>query len=477
MQPSRGHLRSFVDAASEELDISSEQALAVEERYHHLGSWLLDNDPSRVDVSIYPQGSFRLGTVVKPGIGGGDIDIDLVYLRDLKYGSITQTALKAEAGELLEKYCAEVGIDAPIELGRCWRIDFFEEGFHLDVLPCIPDESTDQGIRLSDRDLQHWQFSNPTGYATWFYARMNQVLVDENRALVASALGREIADVPEFLIRTPLQRAVQALKRSRDTYFGDDPRATPSILITTLTAHLYSGEQDVAEAVIDIVRRLHEPIELRDGVWWLANPAHAEENFADKWNTDPARRTKFLTWQAALLEAVEGAQSVESLDLAVDRLSGQFGDISTAAKDAIVASARGSLGDRSSGRMKALHEMFPEDLWELRDDCTVEVRFDVARGGGEYTSRRALGQRRLYKQGQVRFTLISSTVPPPYEIYWKVRNFGRQAGFLKQLRGEIIRGEAVHLEGTRYQGEQYIDCYVVKDGVRRACKRTWVPIM
>ena len=471
------HLASFLGIVPRELDISREQALVAQTRYLDLGNWLLEHDPGRVDVDIYPQGSFRLGTVVKPVTDGGDFDIDLVFLRHLKHGSVTQAELKAQAGELLAAYCIDRGFDAPIELGRCWRLEFFEDGFHLDVLPAIPDDAIADGIRLGDRDLHEWQFSNPIGYSDWFYDRMDRTLVEQDRALVASAMRRDIAEIPEFLVRTPLQRAVQVLKRSRDVYFGDDPAATTSILITTLAGYTYGGQRVVLDAVVEIAEQMHQSIEKRNGIWWVQNPAHTSENFADKWNADPDRATRFFEWQDALVTVLKGATTATSLDLAIERLGAQFGDVSKVAHDAIVGSAGNSLRDRAAGRMPALHEQFAEDLWTIADDCSVEVTFDVANiGQPGYTPRRRLGRRRLYREGKLRFTVAATNVAPPYEVFWKVRNFGEQAAFLKQLRGDIVRGGAEHIEHTRYRGEHYIDCYIVKDGVRRAWRRTWVPI-
>ena len=40
-----------------------------------------------------------------------------------------------------------------------------------------------------------------------------------------------------------------------------------------------------------------EHIENRNGIWWVPNPAHEEENFADKWNEYPERREAFIAWR------------------------------------------------------------------------------------------------------------------------------------------------------------------------------------
>ena len=55
---------------------------------------------------VYPQGSFRLGTVVRPLGAEGQYDIDMVDRRDVDKSSISQAKLKADVGEDLEAYLA-----------------------------------------------------------------------------------------------------------------------------------------------------------------------------------------------------------------------------------------------------------------------------------------------------------------------------------------------------------------------------------
>src|SRR4051794_13220136 len=66
-------------------------------RYDALGNWLSShwgNDPA--DGVIYPQGSMRLGTMVRPVTDGAEYDVDLVCRRDITKESTTQEELKAD---------------------------------------------------------------------------------------------------------------------------------------------------------------------------------------------------------------------------------------------------------------------------------------------------------------------------------------------------------------------------------------------
>ncbi len=417
---------------------------------------------------------------MKPADGAGDFDIDLVFWRDLARESVSQEELKATAGELLHRYCADRQLAEPTELGRCWRLDFFEQHFHLDVLPVIPDRNHDgDGILLSDRELRLWLYSNPIGYADWFYDRMEKTLVQEHLAALAKALARSVEDVPRFMVRTPLQRVVQLLKRSRDEYFASTPEIKPpSILVTTLAGHGYRGQRDVDTALIETAQSMPDHIERRGSEWWVENPAHPGENFADKWNSNPDRRDAFFEWLGALTQASTLAARTGSASDAAAALSPVFGDLATEAASAMAGPGPSIAFKAARGEARAPREHMIEELFPTTITHTVEIAADVSEPTypNRYYRRRAAHRRRLEKGRSLRFTITSTSVPAPYDVYWKVRNFGREARLRGDLRGEIRQGSSEHFETARYNGDHYVECYIVKQGRCVARAREWVPI-
>lgn len=79
---------------------------------------------------------------------------------------------------------------------------------------------------------------------------------------------------------------------------------------------------------------------------------------------------------------------------------------------------------------------------------------------------------------RLRFFIASCAVPPPYAIYWKVRNVGRVAEQRNEIRGQIIAdtGQGERVEHTKFAGPHFVECYVVKDGICVARDRIAVPI-
>ena len=157
-----------------QLDITpTERSLAVA-RYGAVARSLAEHwDTDPYDGLVYPQGSMRLGTITRNFHRNDEIDIDLVARRDQPKESTTQAELKADTGLGLEKFVLgqPEGTPALDEGKRCWTLHY--PGFHLDVLPALPDlaASSDSAIIITDTEVLRWQFSNPIAYADWFHAR------------------------------------------------------------------------------------------------------------------------------------------------------------------------------------------------------------------------------------------------------------------------------------------------------------------
>jgi Second Messenger Oligonucleotide or Dinucleotide Synthetase domain len=344
-------LSQLLDGTAEDLDIPLNLHEAADKEYYGVGQFLADqSDLGVTEWDVYPQGSFRLGTVVRP-IGKDHYDLDMVCRLDLAATSISQAALKERVGIVLEAYLEHVEGQpgAPTDLEpsrRCWVLKY-PGAFHLDILPALPNEEDQpNGLRLTDKELTRWQFSNPIEYTGWFHHRSELEFLSKRAVLEKR---KEIPPFPETQIKTTLQRVVQILKRHRDIYFDGDLDRPPSILLSTLAAFAYTGDQDLFSAVFQTTTTMAEFIEYIDGKWWVKNPV-AEENFADKWNEYPERMEKFYTWRDQLEADLNEAAGGAGIDVVTESLTRSLGDP--------VRKAAGRMGDtyrdtRERGGLKA----------------------------------------------------------------------------------------------------------------------------
>jgi hypothetical protein len=239
----------------------------------------------------------------------------------------------------------------------------------MDVVPSIPEEMTKQaslatameshGIsrnlaegvakhsgNITDNRLPNyssidpdWRISNSEGYALWFESRM-AIAKAQMEKVAAMASRAQVDKLPLWRWKSPLQKAIQVLKRHRDTMFRQSPDSKPiSIILTTLAAEAYQGEDDVSAALETILARMDTFI--RASIPRIANPVNPNEDFADKWY-DPKSAAldlegnfhRWLTQARSDLRQLEKLTDRETIDRFV---SGKFGvRIPSAELDGIV---------------------------------------------------------------------------------------------------------------------------------------------
>ncbi len=321
---------SAVEGIVASLDISPTDFKIARDRYLAVGRWLNEGVYESGDsVDIYLQGSFRLGTVVRPFMNGQDGDYDIDQVCEISGDSIGARRLKHDVGDRLKAY-AEYARMLDAEGRRCWTLEYASSdgrpGFHLDVLPSCPADTTSTQIRIThkDGDTYSWRFSNPKGYYGWFSEKnaMNaQYEQQQMEAIFASNRNAyaSVSDVPRELARTNLQRAIQVMKRHRDVCFSGRDGAPISIIITTICAHTYGG-LDVLGTVRDFadyvalrfatvtrggVLQPDDILDYQDGRWVIKNPAHAQENFAERWAENPELAQNFVAWVYQLRRDVD----------------------------------------------------------------------------------------------------------------------------------------------------------------------------
>ncbi|KZD07361.1 nucleotidyltransferase [Oceanibaculum pacificum] len=497
------HIEELLEDLAESLQIPPSRYEAAERSYKSVGDWLHREASSlrQADPQVYIQGSFRLGTAIRPVSDAEDYDVDLVCELSASKARVTQAQLKAALGRELKAYAAAHGMDDPEEGRRCWTLPYADSAqFHLDTLPAVPDgarkrllleqrglstEWSDTAIAITDRDHPNyrlvsddWPHSNPKGYWEWFRSRM-KVVFEARRLKLAMEARASVEDIPEYKVRTPLQSAVQILKRHRDMMYVERSDEKPiSIIITTLAAHAYNQEPTIAEALYSILDRMEEYIEYRQGVAWIANPTDPAENFADKWQEHPERQAAFFEWleeaRADFAAAAAGVTRDQALSGLETHLGKRLVEAARAKRPAggnnALARVLAGAGARARIVLNPAHRQRPP--WDPATQGDVEIeRATVARNGFRPEDFGSDG-RSLPKHASLTFQ-ADTNVPRPYKVYWQVVNTGLEAERVNGLRGGfdegvITAGKLTRRESTLYRGSHSIECFVVKDGLLAA---------
>lgn len=320
----------LLEAVVDLLDIPPSYYKKATDRYLSFGKWLHRPESlvAQFDPKVYLQGSFRYGTVNRPLLKDEEYDLDLVSEFNLLKTQLTQEAVKRLLGLEVKAYADANGIKAPPkERNRCWRLDYADDVFfHMDLLPCVPeDEETIRQIKIlgvpvqlaissvaiTDRRLpeyrlitRKWPCSNPRGLGDWFEDKARPAALQRIAALVDGKTYRSIDEVPSYEWKTPLQRAIQFLKRHRDVMFRDSPEFAPiSMIITVLASKAYRGEGTLREALKTIVEQM--PRHVGEKKPRIPNPVNPGEDFADRWAGDPRYEKEFWRWHAKVKSDIE----------------------------------------------------------------------------------------------------------------------------------------------------------------------------
>jgi len=375
----KDYLASLLEKMGQVLDITPTQHKEAVAKYEAVANYLKgDETIAQYDLHMYPQGSFGLGTVTKPDTDVDELDIDLVCeLKKATHNNLTQKKLKKLIGDRLLSGMYKDMVCTP-DGRRCWRIDYAESTrFHLDVLAAIPDSSpaisgwagvkdySDTAISITDKEhpeyeiySRDWPKSNPLGYREWFKDQM-LVQLNESKRMFSVKNNVKIDEVPDYEVKTPLQRAVQLMKRHRNQMFCDssslDYDDKPiSIIITTLAAKAYSNEANLYDALMNILEGMPNYIKRKivsgKSVTWVENPVDHRENFADKWEAFPVREANFHLWLAEAKRFFSQLLSAEKIQNLNESLRRSMGDklvtktLSEFGNSARTAREMGSLG-------------------------------------------------------------------------------------------------------------------------------------
>ncbi|MDR2706883.1 MAG: nucleotidyltransferase [Planctomycetaceae bacterium] len=508
-------INTILKNIASQLDIPPSKYEQAVERYKSVGKWLdAYNSNLKPDCSeIFPQGSFRLGTVVRPWNDGkeSDYDIDLVCKLDADKFQNDPKKLKHIVGKRLKEYSDKYSKDKQLldeEGRRCWTLEYAEEdgiGFHMDILPSLSaNEAIVAGIvshgvdaqlaknaisitDTEDKKTYKWQSSNPEGYALWFDKRC-QVLQNYNsfqKTAKASIFNSNqevyasVAEVPDQMVRTPLQQVIQILKRYRDVYFAhkrNEEHKPISMIITTLAALCYSGESDVLSALTNIVLGIKEHSTLLDDnysmlsnarfnrliyrenrVWYINNPVNPQENFADRWHNDNNAKAKaFFNW-------VDSLSNLFSLKFFKNtKVEDELNNILLKA-----VFPKNSIIDGPRSFFDVPHRQIPKWSMQLNSNVCVLVTGKWTKSGFRPILITVNNSPVLEKYGDIVFN-AETNVLKPYIAYWQVVNTGDEALRKGCLRGEFNEepcNNLQHKERTEYTGRHWVECFIVKDNV------------
>ncbi|UXV32194.1 nucleotidyltransferase family protein [Mammaliicoccus sciuri] len=228
------------------IDILPTMEKNAHDRYESISKYL---EEQVLNCNFYPQGSFLLGTVVRPYKDGKDkiYDLDVISMIDKEKFDTTPNQTKNDVGFTL--------YIVPSVVNDYSVYDNYNEA-------TIDQKSISITERISDGRYE-WKQSNPIGFGDWFSQISNrhmsesQIIQQRSRLLYElRGLYASAEEIPTYLYRSSLQRSVQLLKRIRDVYYErkTNQRYKPStFLLTSLVASAVEHEDNLSvDEIINI---------------------------------------------------------------------------------------------------------------------------------------------------------------------------------------------------------------------------------
>lgn len=491
-------LNKLLSQLADEIDISDSQEGVVRRAYNSVADWLNQKNTliAKHQVHIFPQGSIMYGTAIKP-INEDDYDIDLVCEFTAQTENISPSYVKQSVGQRLKENATyKKMLDE--EGRRCWTLKYSDNlNFHMDILPAIPFQEkyrTDSRFKeafnsitnnrelallATDKDkiseLYKYIPTNPRGYAEWFKGRVQT----NKRKLIFDSIER-IPEQQEH--KTVLQKAIQLLKRYRDVVFEANEDLKPiSMIITTLVAKSYNGEENLYEFICRAIEKMPTFIERGiNGEYIIKNPVMSSENFADKWKEKPEKAKSFFQWIAKAKTDFTRLAKISSYteydkvfkemfsQKPVDRLMEKYKH--NLQQEREVAATLGVVEKPASlvALEKIKHRVTPP--WVLPRGFRVKIDAQVSYDGGEtYSSFES--NTLLPKHVNLRFFPLHS-ISSPYKVKWQITNTGTEAFNANCLRGNLFENgditrfgmQSGKQEYTAYSGVHYVQCFIIKNG-------------
>ena len=318
------------------LDITPTMYKNATEKYKSLADTIIAYG---LDVEIYPQGSFSLGTVVKPYSQNEDSVYDLDFICKLNGVSKNNTNPKNVKFQVKDAICSNKIYAERLqrEYDKCWTLEYAKVSgcyFNMDIVPAVKEEeikilnilnSPQYSIAITNKEnsqLYSWCTINPKAYVEWFQS-INKKFNDYNREIrLKNILNENLAffnsveEIPPMLERSSLQRVIQILKRHRDVYFNKVRREDlkpVSVILTTLVAQIaqsapanysvYELLEYTVKALTSLLEGLkfNQNFALKDNnKWILLNPVNSLDNLVDSWNENIEKPKWFLRWMKCL---------------------------------------------------------------------------------------------------------------------------------------------------------------------------------
>ncbi len=354
-------------------------------------------------------GFYRRRTAVRP-VKDVDIIVPLEYVAGLK----PRTCLE-KVRRILTKYYKAPNLE---NQRRSIRVDL--SYVTMDIVPALAPEGTDGSLLIPDRNQALWLESHPKAHIKW-----------------TEQLNKSSKEM-----YVPL---VKALKWWRQTRLGEI-RHPKSFFLECMTAKdvdfKANSIRELFHGVLEGWRRRFGPIVDAGRIPNLEDPGLPGETLATGMTVEEFK--SFYEEVGASEEIARNALQKDDARAAAREWQKLFGpEFPLPDTGATTGVSKTALGQGYF--VKVIARLAP---WK---NALVQEHYPS-------------GGRSLPKDWWLRFEIVDLNVPEPYQIKWIVENHGVEATRAGDLGHLTFPGTKVQWEETKYIGQHYMYCDIIKDG-------------
>lgn len=442
------YCRHVVLPRSDQKELYHKKDLNVKRLNDGLNEYNEENGTSYTVVETCVQGSVAMFTVVQNEDNDYDIDVAVVFDKS-NLGDKGAQATRNMVADALKRKTAQFNAEPEVKTS-CVRVKY-ADGYHIDfavyrrfwdaVNKCWKYEHA--GSDWSERDLN--------GLTEWFNKQNDDSEGKLRKIVRLSKMFCKSRDtwvnMPSGLLQTVLCNEKLEAEYSRiDELFYYTVKGIVERLETdtSVFAPVDNG-RELTSRQIDIRRMTNWKNRLKSKMEDL------DVLFQDECNESDA----FQAWYGFFNHDYWNKQIVEEC------------------KDSTLMVQKSAIRSFNDTE-EFIEDKFPVHLhYSVNISCTVSGDGWRKKPINEFLS---LLRKFLPHNFEIQCSVISTSVPYPYDVYWKVKNVGPEAERRNQIRGQIVsKGNSI-VEHSNFYGNHYIECYIIKNGVCVARKRVDVPI-
>lgn len=432
---------------SAQTNLHNKKELNIQRLKDGLKGYNEENKTSYSIVETCVQGSVAMSTVVQNEDGDYDIDIAVVFDKSA-LGDKGAQATRNLVANALKRKTKQFNAEPEVKTS-CVRIKY-ADGYHIDFAVYRRYYDFRNDCWVYEHASSDWTKRDLRGLNEWFKTQNDDSDGKLRKVVRLSKMfcksRKSWKNMPSGLLQTVLcdEKLQESYDRIDELFYYTMKEVVNRLEVTNSVSAPVDSGRDLTPRNLDTQRMTN----------WKNRLKSKLEDLDVLFNDDCSKSDALQAWYGFFNHNYWNEQTSEVASYSLVSIS-------------------------ETVRTFADNEQYIEELYPVNLSYYCRVSCIVSGNGWRpkpLIELLSILKRYLPHNFEIRCTMDYTNCPPPYKIFWKVKNVGPEAARRNQLRGQIEEKENCIVEHSNFFGNHYIECYIVKNGVCVAKERISIPI-